>query len=51
VDVFDTKTMEKLGSIATERGAHTFALSPAGDRLYVFLPTSHRAAIYVVSDS
>src|SRR6516165_2133233 len=23
IDVFDTKTMEKLGSIATEEGAHT----------------------------
>ena len=46
IDVFDTKTMEKLGSIATEEGAHTIALSPAGDQVYAFLPASHRAAIY-----
>jgi DNA-binding beta-propeller fold protein YncE len=46
IDVFDTKTMEKLGSVATETGAHTFALAPAGDQIYAFLPKSHRAAIY-----
>jgi len=38
--------MEKLASVATERGAHTFALAPDGDQVYAFLPLSHRAAIY-----
>ena len=51
IDVFDTKAMEKLGSVATEIGAHTFALAPAGDQLYAFLPASHRAAIYQIADS
>jgi DNA-binding beta-propeller fold protein YncE len=51
IDVFDTKTMEKLGSVATEKGAHTFALAPAGGRPYAFLPASHRAAIYQVANS
>jgi DNA-binding beta-propeller fold protein YncE len=46
IDVFDTKTMEKLASVATEKGAHTFALAPAGDQVYAFLPMSHRAAIF-----
>jgi DNA-binding beta-propeller fold protein YncE len=46
IDVFDTKSMEKLGTVATEPGAHTFALAPAGDQIYAFLPRSHRAAIY-----
>src|SRR5262249_23808884 len=50
VDVFDTKAMEKLGSIATEKGAHTFALAAAGNQLYAFLPATHRAAIYEISD-
>jgi DNA-binding beta-propeller fold protein YncE len=49
IDVFDTKTMEKLASVATEKGAHTFALAPAGDQLYAFLPASNRAAIYQVA--
>ncbi len=46
VDVFATATMEKLATMETEPGAHTTALAPEGDRLYVFLPRSHRAAIY-----
>jgi DNA-binding beta-propeller fold protein YncE len=46
IDVFDTTTMENLGRVATEKGAHTFAVAPAGDQVYAFLPASHRAAIY-----
>lgn len=46
IDVFSTSPMEKLATIETEAGAHTTALSLAGDRLYVFLPNTHRAAIY-----
>ncbi len=46
IDVFSTSPMEKLATIETEAGARTTALSPAGDRLYAFLPRTHRAAIY-----
>jgi len=46
VDVFDTKSMASLGAVATEKGAHTTALPPSGDGLYVFLPGTHRAAIF-----
>ncbi len=46
VDVFATAPMKKLATIETEAGAHTTALSPGGDRLYAFLPRTHRAAIY-----
>jgi DNA-binding beta-propeller fold protein YncE len=46
VDVFDTTTMKGLGSVATEKGAHTTALAPMGDTLIAFLPQTHRAAIY-----
>jgi len=46
VDVFDTRSMVRLGTVATERGAHTTALPPSGDGLYVFLPGTHRAAIF-----
>lgn len=48
IDVFDTTTMERLAGMVTEKGAHTTALSPAGDRVYAFLPASHRAAVYQV---
>ena len=50
IDVFDTATMESLGQIATEKGAHTLALAPAGDRVCAFLPETHRAAIYQAGD-
>ena len=46
IDVFDTTTMKKIAQMETEKGAHTFALSPTGDQVYAFLPASHRAAIY-----
>jgi DNA-binding beta-propeller fold protein YncE len=46
IDVFSTAPMEKLATVETEAGAHTTALSPTGDRLYAFLPRTHRAAIY-----
>jgi DNA-binding beta-propeller fold protein YncE len=46
IDVFDTKSMGKLGTVVTEPGAHTFALAPTGEQIYVFLPRSHRAAVY-----
>lgn len=46
IDVFDTRDMSSLGRIETERGAHTTALSAQGDRLYAFLPRSHRAAVF-----
>jgi DNA-binding beta-propeller fold protein YncE len=46
IDVFDTVRMERLASIATERGAHTLAFAPLGERVYAFLPETHRVAIY-----
>jgi len=46
IDVFDTDTMKRLFVTSTEKGAHTTALAPAGDRLYVFLPHTARAAIF-----
>jgi DNA-binding beta-propeller fold protein YncE len=48
VDVFDTTSMKALGTVATEKGAHTTAFPPAGDSLIAFLPASHRAALYRV---
>lgn len=48
IDVFSTTTMEKLSTIETEAGAHTTALSPDGNRLFAFLPRTHRAAVYEI---
>ena len=49
IDCFDTTTMKNLGPVMTEEGAHTTALAPAGDRLYAFLPATHRAAVYQIA--
>ena len=49
IDVFDTAAMTRIASVATETGAHTTALAPAGDRLYAFLPATHRAAVYQIN--
>jgi DNA-binding beta-propeller fold protein YncE len=46
VDVFDTTAMRPLGSVATEKGAHTTALLPSGDSLVAFLPATHCAALF-----
>ena len=51
IDVFSTVSMARLATIETEPGAHTTALSPAGDWLCAFLPRTHRAAIYAVATS
>lgn len=48
IDVFDTATMQSLGRIETEKGAHTTALAPSGGEVFAFLPRTHRAAIYRV---
>jgi DNA-binding beta-propeller fold protein YncE len=49
IDVFSTVSMAKLAAVETEAGAHTTALSPAGDWLCAFLPRTHRAAVYEVT--
>lgn len=50
IDVFDTAAMRALGQVATEKGAHTFALTPNGDHVTVFLPATHRAAVFRADD-
>ena len=49
IDVFDTTTMASIGTVATEKGAHTTAFPPSGEQLIAFLPASHRAALYRVT--
>ena len=50
VDVFDTTTMKSLGTVATEKGAHTTAFPMTGDSLIAFLPETHRAALYRIDN-
>lgn len=46
VNVFDTKRMKLLETLPTEKGAHTLCLDHQKNKVYVFLPATHRAAVY-----
>jgi DNA-binding beta-propeller fold protein YncE len=45
IDVFDTETMRRLESFATEAGTHTIGFDAGRNVVYAFLPETHRAAI------
>jgi DNA-binding beta-propeller fold protein YncE len=46
IDVLDSKSLRRVQTVSTERGAHTLAFAAASDRLYAFLPETNRAAVY-----
>jgi DNA-binding beta-propeller fold protein YncE len=46
IDVVNVRTLSIKQVMATEKGAHTFALDRKRSKLYAFLPGSHRAAVY-----
>jgi DNA-binding beta-propeller fold protein YncE len=46
VDVIDIGAMRRLEVVPTEAGAHTLAIDRQRNKLYAFLPNSHRAAIF-----
>jgi DNA-binding beta-propeller fold protein YncE len=47
IDVIDIGTMRRREVVPTERGAHTLALDRKRNKIYAFLPQSHRAAVFV----
>jgi DNA-binding beta-propeller fold protein YncE len=47
VDVFDTETMQKINTVSTEPGAHTIAFYADKNKVYAFLPETHRAMIFI----
>ncbi len=47
IDVFDTVSLKLIETVATERGAHTLGYDRQRNKVYAFLPASHRAAVYV----
>jgi DNA-binding beta-propeller fold protein YncE len=47
IDVFDTDLVQRIETISTESGAHTIAFQEQSNKVYAFLPHSHRAAVYV----
>ena len=47
IDVIDIGTMCGEEVVRTEAGAHTLALDRKRNKVYAFLPQSHRAAVFV----
>jgi DNA-binding beta-propeller fold protein YncE len=46
IDVIDVRAMRRIETVPTEPGAHTTALDGRRHWLYVFLPETHRAAVF-----
>jgi DNA-binding beta-propeller fold protein YncE len=46
IEVFETDPLRRVQTVPTEPGAHTIGFDPTRHRVYAFLPTSHRAAVY-----
>jgi DNA-binding beta-propeller fold protein YncE len=47
IDVIDIAAMRREEVVPTESGAHTLALDRKRNKVYAFLPQSHRAAVFV----
>jgi len=47
IDVFDIDTMTLLQTVPTEKGASTIAFDAARNKVYAFLPQTHRAAVFL----
>ena len=47
IDVFDTESRQRVEVIPTEKGAHTLGFDASHNKVYAFLPQTHRAAVYV----
>jgi DNA-binding beta-propeller fold protein YncE len=47
IDVVDVVAMRRKDVVPTEKGAHTLALDRKRNKVYAFLPRSHRAAVFV----
>jgi hypothetical protein len=47
IDIIDIAAMRREEVVPTEPGAHTLALDRKRNKVYAFLPRSHRAAVFV----
>jgi DNA-binding beta-propeller fold protein YncE len=47
IDVIDVGTMHRKEVVQTEAGAHTLALDRKRNKIYAFLPQSHRTAVFL----
>lgn len=49
IEVYDAKSMGHVQTVHTERGTHTIAYDWETDKVYAFMPETHRASVYVDS--
>jgi DNA-binding beta-propeller fold protein YncE len=47
IDVFETETLTRLEIVSTEKGAHTLAFDAARNKIYAFLPQTHRTEVFI----
>jgi ABC-type glycerol-3-phosphate transport system substrate-binding protein len=47
MDVFDTRTLQRLESVVTEKDAHTLGFDAQRNKIYAFLPQTHRAMVFI----
>ena len=47
IDLFETDSLKPLETISTEKGAHTIGFDASHNKIYAFLPESHRASVYI----
>jgi DNA-binding beta-propeller fold protein YncE len=46
IEVLENQPLRRRQVVTTEPGAHTTAFAPVSETLYVFLPQTHRAAVF-----
>jgi DNA-binding beta-propeller fold protein YncE len=47
IDLFHTDTMKRVQTVKTEGGAHTIGYNAGNDKVYAFLPETHRSSVFV----
>lgn len=47
IDVIETDSLKLLETIPTEKGAHTLAYDSQRNKVFAFLPMSHRAQVFI----
>lgn len=50
IEVFDMDSMTLIQTVTTGSGAHTMAFDAARNKIYAFLPQTHRAAVFLDRD-
>ncbi|HEX7976373.1 MAG TPA: hypothetical protein VF498_18320 [Anaerolineales bacterium] len=46
IDVFALQPLQRVETVPTEAGAHTLGFDPARNKVYAFLPKTHRAIVF-----